>query len=178
MSMELWKPIKGYKNLYEVSHLGRVRRLETYVWRTLAGTTFKQRVPAKLLRPGGAYPIVHLCKRGVPKAFYVHVLVAETFLGKRPKGKQVCHNDGNPKNPALKNLRYDTPIGNALDRTYHGTGAKGVLNPSAYLTPVKVKLIRRRLSNGDTCSEIAKTLLIPRTTVSNIKHGYTWSHLK
>ena len=29
--IEIWKPIKNYENLYEVSNLGRIRSLDRYV---------------------------------------------------------------------------------------------------------------------------------------------------
>lgn len=45
----------------------------------------------------------------------VHVLVAEAFLGPRPDGLMVCHNDNDPTNNVVANLRYDTQSSNVLD---------------------------------------------------------------
>lgn len=46
---------------------------------------------------------------------HVHILMLETFIGPRPDGMECCHEDGNPLNNMLTNLRWDTPVGNAKD---------------------------------------------------------------
>lgn len=51
----------------------------------------------------------------------VHQLIALTFLGPCPPGLEVCHNDGNPANNHIGNLRYDTQSENELDKVRHGT---------------------------------------------------------
>jgi len=53
--------------------------------------------------------------------FYVHCLVLEAFTGPRPPGRDCCHNDGNPENNSLANLRWDTRRQNQLDTKKHGT---------------------------------------------------------
>ena len=50
----------------------------------------------------------------------VHQLVAEAFIGPRPPGLHVCHNDGDPANNQPSNLRYDTPSENSYDTVRHG----------------------------------------------------------
>ena len=72
---EEWKNIAGYEGLYEVSNLGRVRRLKF-------GKT-------KVLKPqnnGCGYLFVSLYKNRVMKHCGIHRLVAETFI-KNPLGK-------------------------------------------------------------------------------------------
>lgn len=51
----------------------------------------------------------------------VHALVALAFIGPRPEGLEVCHNDGNPQNNRADNLRYDTHASNMRDKRLHGT---------------------------------------------------------
>jgi len=53
------------------------------------------------------------------------------FKNKRPDGYQCCHNDGNPHNNRIENLRWDTPKGNNLDKIRHGTSGRGEKNPMA-----------------------------------------------
>ncbi len=50
---------------------------------------------------------------------HVHVLVMLTFVGPRPSGYEVCHNNGKRADNRLSNLRYDTPRGNCEDRERH-----------------------------------------------------------
>ena len=51
----------------------------------------------------------------------MHRLVLAAFVGPLPEGKEVCHNNGNPGDNRLENLRYGTKSENNLDRVKHGT---------------------------------------------------------
>jgi len=51
----------------------------------------------------------------------VHRLVLEAFIGPAPKGTICCHNDGDPTNNRLENLRWDTHSSNTRDAIRHGT---------------------------------------------------------
>ena len=87
--MEIWKDIKGYEGLYEVSNLGRVKSKR------------------KILKPiNGEYLKVGLSKNGIQKTLYVHRLVAETFLGK--SNLQVNHKDEDKHNNNIENLEFVT----------------------------------------------------------------------
>ena len=119
-AVERWKPVNGYEGIYEVSSHGRVRSLDRTVTRSGGQVRRKGKVLRATLNPGG-YPVVSLYRQGRPKNRYVHALVAEAFFGTRPKGMEVCHNDGDPTNNHLDNLRYGTSSDNELDKVRHGT---------------------------------------------------------
>lgn len=88
--MEIWKDIKDFEGLYQVSNFGRVRSLNY-------GGTGK----VKLLRPGedsNGYLQVFLYKNGKRKAFQVHRLVAKVFLPNWFDEPQVNHKDENKHN--------------------------------------------------------------------------------
>ena len=119
-AVEQWKPVHGYEGIYEVSSHGRVRSLDRTVTRSGGQVRRKGKVLRATLNPGG-YPVVSLYRQGRPKNRYVHALVAEAFFGTRPKGMEVCHNDGDPTNNHLDNLRYGTSSDNELDKVRHGT---------------------------------------------------------
>jgi hypothetical protein len=51
----------------------------------------------------------------------VHSIIALTFIGPRPDGLDVCHNDGDKTNNRADNLRYDTREGNLADNYNNGT---------------------------------------------------------
>ena len=61
------------------------------------------------------YPQVNFYQNGKRYMRKVHHLVLETFIGKKPKGKECCHLDDNPKNNNLSNLRWDTHKNNIKD---------------------------------------------------------------
>lgn len=113
---EVWKDIPGYEGKYQASTLGRIRSLDQYVRCGNEGKGIRLR-KGKVLRPGPIktghlYVAVNGRKgNGVP----VHQLVARTFIGERPAGMDVCHNDGDPTNNRVENLRYDTRTNNILD---------------------------------------------------------------
>lgn len=95
---EQWRDVSGYEGIYQVSDLGRVKRIKTS-----KGT----RAGRMLTRgPLNGYPSVMLCKNGKPKRYYVHRLVAEAFLGRCPDGYLVHHKDEAPANAHLTNLEY------------------------------------------------------------------------
>lgn len=100
MLNEVWKPIKGYEGLYEVSNLGRIRR----------------NVIMKFWEHNGKQPYycVGLSKNGKIKHFLVHRIVAETFI-ENPYGKeQVNHKDGNVHNNSVDNLEWVSNAENTI----------------------------------------------------------------
>lgn len=71
------------------------------------------------------YAVVNLYDNGSVRQFYVHRLVAASFLGKAPSGKdQVAHYDGDRTNAAVGNLRWASQSENELDKRRHGTSKK------------------------------------------------------
>jgi len=108
-----WAPVPDFEGLYEVSTLGEVRR----PFRKKTGQ------PGTPLSNGvnKGYPFVVLYRDGRRHVRYLHRLVALAFLEEPKPGMEVCHNDGNPMNPRLKNLRWGTRSENVRDAVRHGT---------------------------------------------------------
>lgn len=130
MGDERWLPIAGYEGLYEVSDLGRVRSLDRVTpfrnsQRTLRGKVLK---PQQSGRASGVrYLGVFLSKDGIVRQQKVHRLVALAFMPEgNQDGMEVCHNDGDPYNNRLENLRWDTRSGNHNDKHRHGTDVRSL----------------------------------------------------
>jgi hypothetical protein len=118
---EQWRPIVGREGQYEVSDHGRVRSLDHYV--PCRGNGLRL-APGRLLRQttdtlGRRYVALG---RGVKMR--VAPLVLSTFVEPCPDGMECCHNDGDPGNNSVGNLRWDTHSGNMYDRARHGTDPK------------------------------------------------------
>lgn len=165
---EQWKPIKGFEDLYEISTLGSVRQIAdrngTYPGRVLATR-----------RNRAGYARVQLCQSPLPPVEkLVHVLVLETFVDPKPEGCEACHEDGNPENSSLSNLRWDTPKNNAKDRDRHGTTPRGRTHGMVRLHENDVLRIRRSLGSQ---REIAARFGISQQHVSDIKNARRWAHV-
>ena len=104
---EIWKPIKGYEGLYEVSNLGRIKSLKRLV-KKWDGYRI---VPEKILTPRAnnrGYLRINLCKDGITKTFSPHRLVAEAFIPNPDNLPCVNHKDENPLNNVVSNLEWCT----------------------------------------------------------------------
>lgn len=110
MKTEIWKDIKGYEGLYQVSNLGSVKSLpRSWYSGYNALTTIKERI----LKPGlggHGYYTVCLSKMGKQKTFVVHQLVAMTFLEYTPCGYQLVidHINDVKTDNRLENLQVVT----------------------------------------------------------------------
>ena len=127
--MEIWKEIKDYEGLYEVSNKGQVRSLDHLV-PCKGGKT--RMVKGKIRTPQynrKRYSIVVLSKDNKLKTFTVHQLVAQAFILNFQKGTELNHIDGNPKNPSLTNLEVSNHSHNQLHAVRIGLKPKqGVSN--------------------------------------------------
>lgn len=168
---EIWKDIPGYEGRYQASTEGRIRgvdRLQVVVYKD--GRSGSRLLKGRVLStcPGSnGYPYVGLRKTQNAKSAQfqlVHHLIALTFLGKRPKGKVVCHSDGDKENNRLENLRYDTETENRLD-IYRIGGKCGKLSTE------QAKDVKNRLARGESKNSIAKCYGISRTAVRYIAKG-------
>lgn len=117
---ETWLAVVGYEGIYEISDHGKVRSLDRL---DSAGKRRRGRYLKTTVSSEG-YPRVGLNKNGKKTTWKIATLVALAFIGPRPTGADVCHNDGNPGNSEVSNLRYDTHLGNMQDAIKHGTKTK------------------------------------------------------
>lgn len=120
MSAERWLPVPGWEERYAVSDHGRVMSLGRWeVTRTGVRFPVRQRILSGNVVPDG-HVRVGLTKNRVVTHAWVHRLVLMAFVGPCPEGMVTCHNDGDPANNHLTNLRWDTVSENARDVVRHG----------------------------------------------------------
>ena len=100
--VEIWKDIKGFEGLYQVSNFGRVRSMKA--WNSEKGMHLKH---ASINNKTG-YPFVTLYdgKRKVCAA--LHRLVAEAFIPNPENKPQVSHLDETRTNCRVDNLEWAT----------------------------------------------------------------------
>jgi hypothetical protein len=92
MNKEIWKAVKGYEGIYEVSNLGRVKSLKRIVERIDSRKrTVNERILKHTMNKDG-YFYLTLSNRGVSKTKKIHQLVTESFLNHNPCGYKLVVN--------------------------------------------------------------------------------------
>lgn len=101
---EIWKDIKGFEGLYQISNFGRVKSLKRIVQR---GSNYKP-VCERILKEGDndGYAFVVLSKNGKCKTKGIHRLVAEAFIPNPYDLPLINHKDENSKNNHVDNLEW------------------------------------------------------------------------
>lgn len=141
---------------HEISSMGRIRTITN--WRPIVGSKDRD-----------GYVVVCVCGEKRRRSN----LVAEAFIGPRPDGLIVCHNDGSRDNDAADNLRYATQADNCADKRAHGTHQKGSRHPRASITEEIAASIKRARGHARTVAEDHGTTV---HVVNDIRRGRTWAH--
>ena len=120
MEKEIWKDILGYEGSYQISTHGRVKSLDRYVVYSNGSVRFYKGKILKQSHNNEGRPQVALNRNSKSHTFSVQRLMSYAFMGERPKGYIICHNDGNMLNNNIENLRYDKLRENSIDMYRHG----------------------------------------------------------
>ena len=116
---EIWKDIRGYEKLYQVSNLGRVK---SYPRQGTKGKIIKQ------WEDKDGYLRVYLRKDGKTKTKTVHRLVANAFLKNPNNLSQINHKREFEKwNNCVSNLEWCTPKYNVNYGTRNERTSKKVM---------------------------------------------------
>ena len=176
---EVWVDTEGFPG-YQVSNLGNVRSCFVHqegvhgmvisdppVWKIRLGNIDRK----------GRKVFSLQTRNGRSKKRTVHSLVLEAFVGPRPAGLIACHNDGNPLNNRVDNLRWDTHKGNQLDMYKHGTVYCGERHHKSKLCRQQVLEIRERASQGESHRSIAKDFGVTHAHVGYLVRRKLWRHV-
>lgn len=123
-------------------------------------------------RPDGYHGVELRDGRGGKRRTYVHILVAEAFVGPKPfKGAVVRHKDGKSSNNTSSNLQWGTHLENEMDKKRHGTWNSRY---GGKLTDEKREEIRTRAANGESQRKLAEEFGVSRPTITRLVNGTTW----
>lgn len=174
-TIEIWKDVPGLSNFYQASSLGRVRVKERTIRKHYPdGSYVDQLYEGKTLLASerrGGYKYVHLSIASKTYVISVHKMVLLAFIGEPEKGHEACHNNGNPRDNSIINLRWDTHLNNNKDKIKHGTYLRGEKHPLSKLTKENIDEIRTSDSTGVS---LAKKFSVTTGTISAVKTGRTW----
>lgn len=111
---EKWKPIKGeWGAFYAVSNFGRVKSLERTIQGWKRPVTKKERLIKLAVHKRSGLLCFRAWSEGKAKVFFVHRIVAQTFVRKARLYNVVSFRDGDVKNCSASNL-YWTAAGEAI----------------------------------------------------------------
>lgn len=109
---EIWKNIKGYEGLYQVSNMGRVRSFRKKRWIKNNGKLLKGRSSKSRGLKTGYYRVCLCDKENISKNFCIHKLVAEAFIPNPENKTQVDHINCDVADNRVQNLRWATQTEN------------------------------------------------------------------
>lgn len=180
---EIWRDITGYEGYYQVSNLGRVKRLLTRVNSNKGGRTVCEKILCQCSNRG--YMVVHVCMFNKRRKLKVHRLVAEAFLPNPSSLPCVNHKDEDKTNnfvwvnedgavdPERSNLEWCTTEYN----NNYGTHQQR----SAYTRKQKISVYENGvlLKSYDSITSASEDLGIHRTYFFKYlqRHGYTYSKI-
>lgn len=160
MKNEVFKSIIGFED-YQVSSFGVVKNKH--------GRSLKQRIDKY------GYATITLCKNGVTKNFFVHRLVALTFILNSEIKETVNHKNGVKTDNRVENLEWATQSENNKHAYDMGLskphGAKGEKNGHAKITDIQRQEIINSLKKGEKQKDIAAVYGLSVSRVQRIKYS-------
>lgn len=171
---EIWKDIRGYEGLYQVSNLGRIKS-------TSPGLKFVKGSPSELIMKqslsSSGYLHVQLYKAHVPATVLVHKVVAQAFID-NPEGKpEVNHIDSDRTNNRVSNLEWATKSENMKHSFNRGYHVSPMLNRKGAMNTNSKKIIQYDLSGNEIrrwtgIAEAARSIGCNPSSISACLCGY------
>lgn len=109
MFKEIWKDINGYDGYYQVSNVGRIKRLQRDTLVRHPTKPYYRHLQELILSPNSdkdGYLTITLSANGMEKNVRIHRLVGVAFLENHNGYDQINHKDGNKRNNNVSNLEW------------------------------------------------------------------------
>jgi hypothetical protein len=168
-SEEVWKDVKGYEGIYQVSNFGNVKSL---------GNEFTRKERFLKLSPQSkGYLTVVLQKNATRKMILVHRIVAEYFLSNPLNKSQINHINGDKTDNKVENLEWVSHRENLDHAIKNNLTLKGEKNRNSKLKDVDIIKIHSLLQKGTTTKELSESYNVSYSTIDGIRTNRYWKHL-
>jgi hypothetical protein len=171
--MEVWKDIKGYEGLYQISNLGNVRSYDRW-FKNHSKMQFLKGREIKTNLMGIGYLGFSLFKDSTQKKVKVHRLVAEHFVDNPDNKPNVNHKNGIKTDNRAENLEWCTQKENIQHAFDSGLNHKGEKHGNALINEEQAKFIKY---SNHTIKELCGMFNLSRSAISFIRSGKRWSHI-
>lgn len=178
---EVWVDALNFEGYYQVSNLGRVKRLKRQS-KNSRGNSLRT-LPEKILsltnRNLKIYITVKLTVKGVTKSVQLHRLVLCSFETEPVGGREVNHINGNKRDNSLANLEWVTRqenVNHAIKLKLR-TKIFGEQTNSNKMTSSTVKKIWKLRNKGFSYVKISEKLNVSQKMVGDVVRGRTWNHI-
>ena len=181
---EHWKPIKEWEELYEVSDIGNVKRLERSYTDSLGrNITLPEKILSVHFNNKTRYQRVNLSANGKTTTRDVHRLVAEAFIPNPDNLPEVNHKDENHLNNQADNLEWVTHIQNE----HHGTKIERAARTRDRRPVEALNEKGEVVASYDRIADAAKALGISISTIWQVCNkirncktagGYRWRYIE
>jgi hypothetical protein len=166
---EVWKDIKDFEGLYQVSNLGNVKRLKSK-------RVLSERLIGRSLDRYG-YVKRTLSKDGKNYYFTEHRLVGLAFIENPEEKSTINHINGIKTDNRLENLEWNTNLENKQHAISIGlTDLKGTKHPKCKLSEEQVLEIRK-IGFSQTRTSLSKKYGVCRNSILGIIMGKNWNHV-
>lgn len=102
---------------------------------------------------------------------YIHRMVAIAFIPNHENLPQVGHKDHNKDNNCVENLYWTTQKQNTRDGIEAGRINAKKRGKTNQLTPAQLDEIARKRAEGMGVADVARSMSLPRTTISSVLNG-------
>lgn len=174
---EIWKDIKGYEGIYQVSNYGKIRSLDRI-------DKINHFHKGRILKPASikGYLHVNLSVDGNINDVAIHRVVAETFIPNPHNLPQINHKDENKQNNMVTNLEFCTPKHNVnygtrtIRASISQSGEKSHKHKLTQKEVEEIKSIYKRKSKDFNQKKLAQKYNVSFQEISNIIRGKKWKY--
>ena len=176
---EIWKDIKDFEGMYQVSNFGRFKSLSRLKNCGIYGKYMHKEFIMKQNERKGYLSILLYKSNDYKAKLPSHVLVANHFIENNEDKRTVNHIDGNKKNNKISNLEWLSDSEQQLHAVSIGLRENAIGEKSNFskLTEKSVLEIRKLFKNNISINEISKIYNISKNNIRYIVNRVTWKHI-